>query len=280
MLVPDVMRKCVTFLYYKQDGNLIVAGTAFWIGYAIPGFSENNPGFLVTANHVIDGIKIRSHDETVWLRINKSGGGSCFYPTSLKQWIQPDRRVDIALHSWQQPEGLDLDYHAWPLDNTAATDERIEVEEIGIGDEVFTVGLFHSHSGRDENEPIVRVGNIAAFPKDPIHSEFGPMKAILIEARSIRGLSGSPVFVHMGFTRWRGGRVVQSGTDRPFLFLGVMQGHWNVTSESADHLAVAGERAEKLNTGIAVVVPAEVLVHQILDPLMVEVAAAKTKLLK
>jgi hypothetical protein len=85
-----------------------------------------------------------------------------------------------------------VDYRGWYL-GSSATDEVIETEAIGIGDEVFMVGLFRNHLGRDRNEPIIRVGNIAAMPTDPIRSQvYGDMRAILVEARSIGGLSGSP----------------------------------------------------------------------------------------
>lgn len=118
------------------------------------------------------------------------------------------------------------------------------------------VGLFRNHLGRDRNEPIVRVGNIAAIPADPIRTRlFGDMRAILIEARSIGGLSGSPVFVHLGFVRWRDGKVMFSQAAQPFLFLGLMHGHWEVLEAAG--VAPLEDAPEKINTGIAIVVPAE-----------------------
>ena len=44
--------------------------------------------------------------------------------------------------------------------------------------------------------PILRMGNLAAYPQERVQVEGVEMDAYLIEARSIGGLSGSPVFYH------------------------------------------------------------------------------------
>jgi hypothetical protein len=66
---------------------------------------------------------------------------------------------------------------------------------IGIGDAVFITGLFSHHPGKARNLRVIRVGNIAAMPDEPVKTQRGEMEAYLIEARSLGGLSGSPVFV-------------------------------------------------------------------------------------
>ncbi len=74
-----------------------------------------------------------------------------------------------------------------------ATDEIIKDQNIGLGDEVFITGLFGYVAGSQKNIPIVRVGNIAMMPDEKVPTEGEPMEAYLIEARSMGGLSGSPV---------------------------------------------------------------------------------------
>ena len=69
----------------------------------------------------------------------------------------------------------------------------MEREEIGIGSEVYFPGLFVHHHGR--NEPIVRGGIVSSMPTEPVLTEFGEIHAYLAEARSVGGLSGSPVIV-------------------------------------------------------------------------------------
>jgi hypothetical protein len=68
------------------------------------------------------------------------------------------------------------------------------------------------------------------------------INAYLIEARSIGGLSGSPVFVHR----------LEDGTPK-FALLGLMEGHYGTkTAQSGD---TASE--ESVNVGIGIVVPAD-----------------------
>jgi hypothetical protein len=78
-----------------------------------------------------------------------------------------------------------------------ATDQVIQQENIGIGDEVFAVGLFNQKWGNERNIPIMRTGIIASMPEEPLLGEIDtPYDAYLAELRSIGGLSGSPVFVY------------------------------------------------------------------------------------
>jgi hypothetical protein len=41
-----------------------------------------------------------------------------------------------------------------------------------LGQEVAIIGLFRNHRGHERNEPIVRIGHIAAMPDDPVRTEF------------------------------------------------------------------------------------------------------------
>jgi hypothetical protein len=82
------------------------------------------------------------------------------------------------------------------------TAEHMQEHEVAVGDEVFITGLFSQRHGTRRNIPIVRVGNLACMTEEKVSTNyFGDMDAILIEARSIGGLSGSPVFLNLGITR-------------------------------------------------------------------------------
>src|SRR5262245_38299104 len=68
--VPDEIRKCVAFLTYRRgSGKEVAAATAFFVRLA----TELNDGrgfaYLVTAAHVIDGIRDR-HAREVNVRVN------------------------------------------------------------------------------------------------------------------------------------------------------------------------------------------------------------------
>jgi hypothetical protein len=277
MRVPDSMLRCVVFLYFKRQGEMLPAGTAGWFAYPLPGLEDRHtgPGVLMTAQHVIDGIKAAStDDEKVHIRVNTKDDHTKFVESEIGEWFQPDSEVDVSILTTASDRLVadpTLVFGAWFLGQNVARAETIRTEGIGIGDEVFTVGLFHRHAGKDRNEPIIRVGNIASLPVGPVPLGHGrEAEAILVEARSIGGLSGSPVFVHMGYARWRDGAVMQAGTPDPFFFLGVLRGHWEVPASELD--AAADANREPINTGIAIVVPAETIMSRVLDPIMKEVA--------
>jgi hypothetical protein len=263
MHVPETMLRCVDFLYALIGGEMCPMGTAFWLAQPIPAFPEKNVSVFLTANHVIKGCRTDSDDGKVYIRVNTRSGVK-FIETDAAEWVAPEPSVDVAMFTNTDliVGDSEVEFGAWRATNIA-TDEIMRAEGIGIGDEVFMVGLFHVHTGQDRNEPIIRVGNIAALPSAPIPSPDGPMHAILIEARSIGGLSGSPVFVHMGFARWRDGEMYKSGTAAPFFFLGLIHGHWNIGQEQID--VVTDARGENLHTGIAVVVPAEQIAQHVLS---------------
>ena len=117
--------------------------------------------------------------------------------------------------------------------------------------------------------PIIRVGNIAAFPDEPIQLRTGAERVVLVETRSIAGLSGSPVFVHFGdHRRSRDGKLWEM-PDIPAGYiagqnwlLGIMHGVY--TSEGNDPDGIGDATGEPLNTGIGVVIPVE-RIHEILD---------------
>jgi hypothetical protein len=98
MLVSEVMRKAVAFLYYQSNGQEFPAGTAFFIGYAPVGHPrEENAPFLATAHHVIAAIREHSDDGCVMVRINdKTGGIVLWVRTHVDQWVQPRPNVDFA----------------------------------------------------------------------------------------------------------------------------------------------------------------------------------------
>ena len=264
MLVPDEVRKCVVFVCSKRGEKMRLDGTAFFVGISAEGIQDANFFYLVTAAHVINGIRAKSSDQIVYLRMNFKDSGAQFVETRIDDWVVHDE-ADAAALVFRPPVDV-VDYKVYPLDR-AATEEVIAKEGIGVGDEVFVTGLFASHYGRENNLPIVRIGNIALMPEEKVETRFGAIDAYLIESRSIGGLSGSPVFVHLGGTRLVGGstRIGTSG----FYLLGVMHGHWDLPTAKKDTIDDDLQR-ESVNMGIAIVVPASKIVELIDYPAFVE----------
>ncbi len=145
------------------------------------------------------------------------------------------------------------------------TPEVAAEEMIGIGDEVHVLGLFTKHSGKEKNLPILRTGNIAAMPDEPVQTPSGLMEAYLIEARSIGGLSGSPVFIVQTASKSPMSFAMRVPSENPSIFsstcrsirlLGLMHGHWSTDSLLLSEYEPDAAGQTRLNTGIAVVVPA------------------------
>jgi hypothetical protein len=191
-------------------------------------------------------------------------------------WIfHEDPNVDIAVLHWRPPPTVDV----WPFPlKRAATPAVIAREGIGLGDDVFVVGLFSRRTGQARNIPIIRVGNIVAMPEEPIESATGLQEAYLIELLSIGGLSGSPVFTYLGGIRREfpiGGEITLNARAGAIHLLGLVHGHWNLPSaERVDAVRDALDGRERVNTGIAIVVPITRLL-EILDYPAVRAAREK-----
>ncbi len=265
MQVPDEVRKCVAFLICKHKGSYHPAGTAFLVGTPMKIAPEHGFVYMVTAKHVIDGIRDDSDDQRVYIRLNTLASDTIVADVSVDDWcFHPnDLAADVAVIPFN-PEGTDSKIYPIP---SFVTDDTIEKEGIGVGDEVFMVGLFIPHTGRKQNLPILRAGNIAAMPEEPIDTENGLMEAYLIEARSIGGLSGSPVFVHFGIVRYRQGQTMYTTTpEATFLLLGLMHGHWDLPTRETDAVLLDQAYNKSVNMGIGIVVPAKKILETINHP--------------
>jgi hypothetical protein len=273
MRFPDEILKCVVFLgRYSRTGTeptFVLTGTAFLVRMA----SEKKGQYftyLVAAKHSADRLT-----GCKWgVRLNKKGGGCMIVEgTDDVRWarhpVEPDA-VDAAVVPWAPPMDADVGYLP---DTWFATNEVIADNKIGCGDEVSITGLFSKLSGKERNHPIVRTGNIAMLPEEPIQDikigdYRGPATVYLIEARSLGGLSGSPVFVRQSVMlqtqipeRLAGGdltgeKVAFYAQARVFL-LGSMHGHWEVRPSEQNDMPIhtASDRGS-VAIGIAVVVPA------------------------
>lgn len=267
MQVPDEVRQCVVYLCASTASGMQLAGTGFLVGVK----PENELvvgmfAYVVTAKHVLRDIKSVSTDGQAYLRLNRQAGEPEMVGTPIDSWeTHPtDPSVDAAVLSLSLDGALD--FKMLPV-TMAATERIIELQNIGVGEDVYLTGLFINHFGNQRNLPIVRTGTIAAMPEEKIHtSDYGDMDAYLIEARSIGGLSGSPVFVYLAPVRSmpdgvdEAGRpklsIRYSGTGSPqYFWLGLMHGHWDIEEPGMDTV-VRRARLEAVNMGIAIVVPA------------------------
>lgn len=267
MRVPDDLRDSVCFLRSSwaslpADESPKV-GTAFFVAVPVglPELSDLVVPYLVTAKHCIE-HKTAGLADTVELFINRRSGGFEVMPLDPAHWMRHPI-ADVAVVPFM-PDHSIYAYRAFTVADVA-DGAFVAARKVGAGDDVFVTGLLVHHPGVSRLMPIVRVGNIAAMPPDPVSLPTGPDVVALIEARSIGGLSGSPVFLHLPF--WRdapqGGTLtitspVEAGSGGEHRLLGVMHGFYPVGANDPDGIA---QGHEDLNTGIAVVV----LVDRVMD---------------
>lgn len=283
MDVSENIRKCVGFILIEQFKPDMKTkyyqsiGTVFFVTKPIG--EGRSRAFMITARHVIEnaakkGIKafhIRSWGKSQsTIRVNDQLVTAPFHMTSkLENWkFHHDETVDAAycsVHaSLRSPSTIGTEQFA--------TQEDIDNGYVQLGNDIIITGLFSYHQGDNTLEPIVRVGNIAMLPRDKILTRgFGKMEAYIIEARSIGGLSGSPVFLHQ-HRIWTDNNTqpdfeelnqkINEGSIAPslqwgsrFRFLGLIHGHWD-EEITADNL-VEDVSGGQINVGAAVVVPAK-----------------------
>jgi hypothetical protein len=192
--VHDLFADCVAYIYgsaHDAKAGERVGGSGFVV--AIP--FENNPtfgqGYVITNRHVI------AETKTPVVRINRKDGSVEYFHSTQDQWVFHPDGDDIAVLAFD-PELPQLLKTFFIRPEYFLTPELAVKEDVGIGDEVFMVGRFINHEGRQQNAPAIRFGNIAMMPKEKIvapGSGFG-QESFLIEIRSLPGYSGSPVFLY------------------------------------------------------------------------------------
>lgn len=266
MIVPEHFRKCVAFIGMQMaDQTFRFAGSGFFLQKRLKN-EANDSVFFVTARHVIDGIRKKGILK-VFLRMNRKTGDALWLESDIASWFfhPTDSSIDVAVVRCGIPDEFD---HLVIPTTLGATEEILRRNEVGLGDEVFITGLFRHFCGNRKNIPIVRVGNLACLIEEKIQTkDFGDIDAYLIEARSIGGLSGSPVFLNLGVVRRVGGQIKHSEGGPMIILFGLIHGHFDVGSSAIDNPDDGKADAitpERVNTGIAIVVPFQ-RIDEVLD---------------
>jgi hypothetical protein len=284
--IAEDLRKAVVFLgddTTTPDGapDIDPKGTGFMIvwksdsAFPFPEATDEWAGiYLVTAKHVAAYLK--SHFA---IRFNKKSGGSGIEPILNARWYpHPDNTVDAAVLHCGRPDWADCflipgSLLATPGESMKSDDMVPNSPDIGIGDITYVVGLFHLLRGKLVNLPVVHTGHIALLPQDEkipvwdrIENKFQDVEGYLIEAHSLDGLSGAPVFARISFPIFaeyrpetdppmRGGK--QAGRMHSFtILLGMWQASWD--GQPSDPLAKEKKipLGRKVPVGFGVVVPA------------------------
>lgn len=139
-------------------------------------------------------------------------------------------------------------------------------QTIGYGDDVFMVGRFVTHDGLQQNNPVMRFGNIAMLPLEPVcvdaRGDF-MQDTFLVDMRSVSGFSGSPVFTYKLGVRPNdvlnrrpgpaGSRVHLTIDDDDLKLLGIEYWAFHVPG---GHLSGLRQSVSPSNSGMSGVIPA------------------------
>jgi hypothetical protein len=207
------------------------------------------------------------------IRLNRENGraGEMRSQGHFNWWTHPDDpSVDAAVYPWG-PRGAR--FKLFPAERFV-TQEIANTRMIGIGDEVYVVGLFRKWSGRTRISPMVRTGHIAMMANERMPTaKYGDAFMHLIEAFSLAGFSGSPVFVHETISIEMPGP--HAPDDSPFLcgtgniyLLGLLHGHLPI--RVAEELAGTKDKSQMWHTGISQVVPANQILEILNQPKLLE----------
>jgi hypothetical protein len=284
MHVPEKVRRSVVFLGSKNEhGVFIPRATAFLVQSHSKGDDHVFP-HLVTAEHVVSGMQAKGLEIFVRINLKKDVAEAAGEDASVvsmeghSDWyFHPDtsQQSDVAVAT----VGINLDFadhdympifeYAW-----SELDSSFAPRQPRLGDEVFIVGLFRSHYGRQRNRPIIRIGNIAALPEEPVFTKYaGYVDAYLIEARSISGLSGSPVFANVDaqpsfqFIPDPRFQPDPESVNWPrYHFLGLMHGHFDLENLTEDSVVDDASQSRGINSGIGVVIPASKILETLYQP--------------
>jgi hypothetical protein len=298
--INNVILKSIAFLGAPTSDHFAVDGTAFLVSITVDNYDFR---YFVAARHVVWPIRIWGFDPQppeaeLSIRINQLNGQPKIISTNVRDWIfhdnlkgidicaypfserdhNPDRSADIAFLDLQT---ISLarpgeDFAGFGIDHGTAIapgKHFAQLRRVELGDEVFFPGAFISHIGRKKNLPIVRAGCVAAMPEEPVEF-FSPVRpAYLIEARSVGGLSGSPIFLHLAPEQQRGDRaglgnptissLLSNPNDidfaLPYLLLGMVLGHHMSSAYLNDFVPTDLDRKPladaDINSGISVALP-------------------------
>jgi hypothetical protein len=215
--------------------------------------------YIVTNDHAVSGR------ESTAVRVNVKQGRFDVATVKKSEWESHPDGDDIAV--------APLRHHNFPGHRYAAVNESMMLVDqwpFGPGDEVFFIGRYVDLEGKAQNVPVLRSGILSAYPDAPIPQPArGNFKqeSILVEARSLSGFSGSPVFITPSPQIERsddfgGAPVVREPEHRPCFLLGVDWGHspWREKVRTKDGCPSQDGTYVEGNSGMMMVVPAAKLV--------------------
>jgi hypothetical protein len=223
------------------------------------------------------------------MRINTPGGVEIL-PVPVKAWVYATDGTDIAVarlgmlnEAWGKrviphqmyANQLEVAHVSWQGGGMSGW--------IGPGDECFFLGRFSTHEGTSQNRPSARFGVLAMTHGETIRDERSGLEqeSFLVEARSLSGFSGSPVFAYKSAIM-----DAESGEVKPLIssrvcFLGIDWCHLSKYEQvlTSDRKTPAEPKQWVLiNTGMAGVIPAWKLAELLNEPVLLNARTEAARL--
>lgn len=237
-------------------------GTAFFL-------LHRNRLFIVTAAHCAR--KVQASGQHCLLRI---GSHKC--DLGLVNWVyHPERAIDVAVAACTQQiqQKLPRDEVVPIISNATLTEPKAASKNIGPGDQVAIVGLYRLRPGTTRALPIVHTGHIAMMPEAtepiPIADPCYPGSELqhfpyLIEAHSLSGLSGAPVFVRRSLRINHDDPSAPNGEFMAYgsvWLLGLWHGAWDLSPDSILEKDRNLSPNLRVPVGIGIAIPAPLIIE-------------------
>jgi hypothetical protein len=275
--------KVVAYVCEARAGQITPVGTAFLARLCEQKPESKNRHFYywVTAQHVISNIQ-----NAPILRINRKNSIPFEKKTGKDEWCLHSHS-DIAVFPFRVDDKTLCELDVTPVDtllfatpdykrpNLGDIPRTQNPLDISIGDDVIFFGLFAQHGGKDKNLPIVRFGNVARVPTEEtikIQIDAVPtyrsIIAYLVEAKSWGGQSGSPAFWQAEFTfkpKNVNVKPEEKTRKRVSCLMGIVSSHFDISQKAQSTKGMLDDITTKLNTGIAIVVPAHFIADLIMN---------------
>jgi hypothetical protein len=266
-IVEEILQSVVYLYPTRADAEAgeAAGGTGFFVAFTDSVNDDIAHMYVATAKHVIT----RGHSPVV--RMNR-GDDVDFIELDENAWIPHPDGDDVAVaplgavrRSGSPVVGVGMGPF---ITETEVGIWKLGRDGFGPGDECFFVGRFVNHEGRVKNTPSVRFGTLAMMNDEPIEVDGIRQESFLVEARSLSGYSGSPVFVYSSAKMTAEGEV-SAWMSSNVRFLGIDWCHlhsYEQVLNSDRKTPLEPMRWVKQNTGMAGVIPAWKLAALLNEP--------------
>jgi hypothetical protein len=260
--VAENLRKCVVYLGLRakpsSETEITPVGTGFMVSWEDEDDARATGVYLVTANHVAKDL-----GQCFVARFNTKEGAGRNFQIDDPKW-ERDPNADLAVQEFYPPEWAD---YIPILRSRFLTEQWREDQDIGAGDLVHIVGAFRLLHGEHQNLPLVHTGHVALLPEDePIPVKgLGNIRGYLVQVQTLRGSSGSPVFVRRhvpGYARLERSPDAECWMYSDSWLLGINQGAWFGKPDEVLDLPQQNGPVE-VPVSMAIIIPSERLIEML-----------------